>query len=226
MDAVQRLRVLRDNWRECKKCELSKLRGDNRVVFGSGNAGADILLVLPPPTQADVQENMGLSDAAGQLIEDMLMEAGLDPVKDVFRTNVVGCRPYVVLPATEEQEERIQDRKVVKAEVSACSPRVEEIIYLVDPKLILAFGEEAWEALVIPKVRAPETTITAAAGKLYYTYVPGRFRPIRYPVMALEAPLKLVANPSAAAHGPIATTLKYIMQAKKYVDLINKDEAR
>lgn len=226
MDAVHKLRVLRDGWRGCTRCGLAKLRGDSRVVFGSGNAGADILLVLPPPTLDDVNQGMGLSDEAGRLLEDLLLEAGIDPAKDIFRTNVVGCRPYVVIPATDDFPERIQDRKVVKEEISACSPRVEEIIYMVDPRLIIAAGEEAWDSLVIPKVRAPDNTITAAAGKLYYTHIPGKLRAVRYPVMAIEAPLKLTANPSSAKHGPISTTLKYLMNAKKYIDLINKDESR
>lgn len=226
MDAQKKLRVLRDKWMGCTKCGLSKLRGNASVVFGAGPYNADFLVLMDAPTIEDVEQGVLLCGEAGQLVEDMLLKAEISPTKDVFQTSLVGCRPYVVIPATDDMPERQQDRGPDKSEIDTCWPRVQEIIYLVDPRIIIAMGDEAWKALVATKARGPHTTISSAAGELFETWVPGRLRPVRYPVLATLAPKHLIQNPSVAAHGPIASTIEAFMKAARYVNLLKKDESK
>jgi len=225
MDAQNRLRVLRDKWMGCTKCSLSKIRNNASIVFGAGPYNADFLVLTDSPTKEDIQTGVTLSGDAGQLVEDMLDKAGIDPLREVFRTSLVACRPYVILPATDNTPEREQERRPDKTEIAACLPRVHEIIYLVDPRIIIAMGDDPWKVLVSTKNRGPHKTISTAAGELFDAWLPGRLRPIRYPVLATVSPKQLIANPSAAAHGPIATTIEAFMKAATYVRMIKKEES-
>lgn len=225
MDAQKKLRVLRDKWLGCTKCTLAKLRGDAEIVFGAGPYNADFLVLTEAPTEDDVQDGVLLSGEEGFLVEDMLKKASIDPVRDVFRISLVACRPYVVLPATEDTPERTQGRTPDKTEMEACWPRLEETIYLVDPRIIIAMGAEPWKALVSTKHRGSHTKISTAAGELFDTWVAGRLRSVRYPVLATFSSKQLVANPSAAAHGPIATTIEAFMKASQYVNYLKKEES-
>lgn len=226
MNAQKKLRVLRDKWMGCTKCGLSKLRGNAEIVFGAGPFDADFLIITEGPTEEDVQQGMLLSGEEGYLVESMLTKADIDPTKNVFRTSLVACRPYVVLPATDDTEERTQGRSPDKTEIEACWPRISEIIYLVDPRIIITMGVESWKAVVSTKHRGPHTKITTAAGELFDTWVPGRLREVRYPVLATLSPKQLIANPSAAAHGPIATTIEAFMKASRYVNELKKEESK
>lgn len=226
MDAQKKLRVLRDKWVGCTKCSLSKLRSNASIVFGNGPYNADFLLLMDAPTIDDVEQGVLLCGEVGQLVSDMLEKADIDPIKEVFQTSLVGCRPFSVIPATEDTPERQQDRGPDKSEIDTCWPRIQEIIYLVDPRIIIAMGDEAWKALVTTKSRGPHTTISSAAGELFDTWIPGRLRQVRYPVLATLAPKHLIQNPSVAAHGPIATTIEAFMKASRYVNLLKKDETK
>jgi len=225
-DAHVRLRVLRDRWMGCTKCSLSKIRGNADIVFGAGQYNADYLVLTEAPSQADIEDGILLSGEEGMLVEDMLEKAGISPTKDVFRTSLVACRPFVILPATDDTPERQQDRGPDKTEIDACWPRVQEIIYLVDPRIIIVMGDGPYKAVVSTKARGHHNTISTAAGELFETFVPGRLRPVRYPVIATLSAKQLIANPSVAAHGPIATTIESFMRASRYVGALKKEETK
>jgi len=193
-------------------------------VFGSGAYNADYLIIVDSPSAEDVEQGVLLSGEEGELVEDMLCRAGIDPMKNTFYTSVVGCHPYVLIPATDDSPERVQSRSPDKPEVEACRPRLEKIIYLVDPRIIVAMGDVAWKAVVPGKLRGRHKTISTAAGELFEVWVPGVLRQIRYPCMATLSPKQLVANPSSAAHGPISTTIEALMRASRYVNTLKKKE--
>jgi uracil-DNA glycosylase family 4 len=226
MDAQKKLRVLRDKWSGCTKCTLAKLRGNADIIFGAGPFDADFLILTEGPTEEDVYDGVLLSGAEGSLVEGMLEKAEIDPVKNVFRTSLVACRPYVILPATDTEAARTQGRSPDKTEIEACWPRLEEIIYLVDPRIIIAMGADPWKTLVDPKHRGTHTKVTTAAGELFDTWIAGRLRQVRYPVLATLSPKQLIANPSSAAHGPISTTIEAFMKASRYVSLLKKEESK
>lgn len=225
-DVARKLTVLQDQWDGCTQCELSELRPGKHIVFGAGPANADILLLSDAPTEGAANAGMPLVGELGEVFDEVLEASGIDP-RRVFRLTLVGCRPYVVIPATEVEEEHIRDRTPRKEEIQACWPRVSEIIYLVDPRIIVAMGDTAWKTLVPTKDRARNmTTIAKAQDTLFSTTIPGRIRPVTYPVMAVLSPKQLVANPSAADHGPIATTAKALNRVARYVSWIKRNEMR
>jgi DNA polymerase len=224
MDQKKSLAVLRKEWSGCTRCAISKLRSaDDRVVLGGGAIPADYLFVYDAPESDDMAAGFPLQGRHGGILENLIYKAEFP--KDSFGfAPLVGCWPYTILPATEDQPEQVRDRDPTTAEVEACLPRIQRIIYTVDPRLIFAVGDVAWKTLVKPKDRDGETTLGKAAGGLFWTVVPGRLRQIRYPVMPLLSPKKIIDNPSAAEHGPIAITMEAMMRAQKYVNMIKKEE--
>ena len=223
MDAKQRLAVLRSEWRDCQKCELSHGRPCS-IVFGGGNIAAKFLFIYDVPTDEDVMASSPLVGNAGTIFQDLLRNAKLDPAH-VYKTPILGCRPTALIPATDDMPERIVDRAATADEVKACKARVDSIIYAVDPLLIFAMGELAWKTLVRPKDRGTCTSLDKAIGEAMVTYVPGVTVPeIRYPVMPLPSIKQIVASPSMARHGTIGVTLRHIENGKSYVALLKKDE--
>jgi DNA polymerase len=224
IEAKAKLSVLRDEWTGCRRCVLSELRSSPRICFGAGSFDADIFLLFDSPAEEDMRAGRpGATDEIHYLLDHLHKAGGLDP-KRTFRASVVACRPYVVIPATEENEEHIQERKPDREEIQACQPRLHETIYLVDPRIIVAMGELSWKAVVTTRDRGRDNTIAKAAKKLYVTHISGRTTTITYPVMATVSPQQMLANPSAAKHGPTAATAQALRRAVKYVEWLKRHE--
>ncbi len=220
MDQRKQLSILHEEWRTCRKCSASKGRSGD-IVFGLGPANpatARFLLVYDVPAEEDVISETPMAGAAGEVLQEMLDAADI-PQSSCYCTPVLGCRPTVLLPATDDQPERIADRGATKEEIMACKPRLEEIIYLVDPLLIFAFGTVSWQTLVQPKDRNGKTTLEKAIGELSLHRMPGRhYHEITYPVLPMYTMKQIEASPSAAKHGTIAVTIRNLLSGKEWVD--------
>jgi len=128
-----------DNWEaletevaQCTKCGLCKTR--SQTVFGSGNKNADWMIVGEAPGQSEDQQGLPFVGKAGQLLTEMLRAIDLDR-EQVFITNVVKCRP----PAN-------RDPKPI--EIETCKPYLLRQLALIKPKIILALGRVAAQALL------------------------------------------------------------------------------
>lgn len=218
------LAVLEEEYGECRRCTLGEDRGDGLIVFGDGSPTADVLIVTDPPDEEDVHTGVPLTAESGHLFVSLLKEAGLNP-KKAYATNVVACRPFVVIPKTEESDEVVQNRTPSKDEISACSPRLEKLIYTIDPRLIIAAGDLAWKALVASRDRTRQyTKISNAQGNLFHTWVPGKLELIRYPVLALLSPAAIINNPGSSEHGPMNTTRHHAKQALSNLNWITRSD--
>lgn len=224
MDARNGLKVLKEAWIDCERCGLATTRRKGGILFGQGPCDADYLVVTDAPSEDDMMQGYSMSDSAGQLVVGLLNEAGISVKDNVFFTSIVGCRPFTIVPATEETEAREQDRAPSKEESMSCHPRVNEIAYLVDPRLIITMGDLAWKTFVAPKDRHRFKTLAAASGEIFDSWVHGRLGPVRYPVMATLSAQAIIRDPSSAAHAPLATTLEALLKSTKYVEMLKKEE--
>jgi uracil-DNA glycosylase family 4 len=223
MDAKLQLAVIREQWSGCKRCKLQELRGpDDKVVIGGGSAPADFLFVYDAPEMEDMLSGFPLSGRLGGILANLMIEAEI-PTGSFAITTLVGCRPYVVLPAVEDKPAQIRDRASATEEREACTSRLSSLIYVIDPQLIFAVGKEAWETLVRPKDRDGKRDFAGATGTLFYSYVEGHTRSMRYPVMAIPHPKDIIANPSSAQHGPIVIATEALIRGAKYVETLNKE---
>ena len=92
-------------------------------------------------------------------------------LEEVFVTNVIGCKPNTT-------GSNLSDDWVF-----ACRPRLEEIIYQVDPLVVMVLGRHALRA-VIGKTKGIEKNM----GRLWFSTVAGRKTILRYPVVPLVQP--------------------------------------
>src|ERR687884_461383 len=74
----------------CQKCPLHATR--TNVVFGSGNADADLMFVGEAPGFHEDQQGKPFVGAAGKFLDELLSHINLKR-SDIFITNVVKHRP-------------------------------------------------------------------------------------------------------------------------------------
>lgn len=146
IDAETRLQLLGDlweKWRNCDRCGLCKPVGRPRrhVVFGGGNPCARLMIVGEAPgEEEDIHgEPFWPTAASGDLLDKFL--ASFDITReDVFIVNVVGCRP------TRDDDPR-KNRPPAADEIAACKERLDRIVEIVDPYVLLLLGDVAKSAM-------------------------------------------------------------------------------
>ena len=119
----------------CRKCFLAE--GRTKVVPGEGNPHAELVLVGEGPGQTEDQTGRPFVGRAGELLNGILAAIGYTR-EQVFICNVVKCRPP-------------QNRKPLPEEMASCSPYLTAQLALIKPKVILALGATAAEALLQSK---------------------------------------------------------------------------
>ncbi|HEX6714238.1 MAG TPA: uracil-DNA glycosylase [Thermoleophilaceae bacterium] len=112
-------------------CPLRDVR--TKLVFGAGNANADLMFVGEAPGAQEDQQGLPFVGRAGQLLNQLLEEIGIQR-SDVFITNVICCRP----PG---------NRDPSPEEIDACKPYLYRKIELIEPKVICTLGNFATKLL-------------------------------------------------------------------------------
>jgi DNA polymerase len=124
MDKYKELHKLKDKMEKDDSLPLKK--GANKLVFGSGNTVAKILLIGEGPGRNEDEQGLPFVGQAGKLLDKLLLLAGLQR-KSVFITNVVHHRPP-------------ENRDPEPSEISAYGKYLDEIIKIINPKIILTLG--------------------------------------------------------------------------------------
>jgi DNA polymerase len=122
------LGAIRDEIGDCKRCQLCE--GRTKIVFGQGNAVADLMFVGEAPGADEDVQGLAFVGRAGQLLTDMVEKGMKIKRSDVFIANVIKCRP----PGNRPPE---------NVEVSTCQPFLEAQIKAIQPRVIVALGAVA-----------------------------------------------------------------------------------
>jgi uracil-DNA glycosylase family 4 len=126
-----RLVALYRELQDCQKCPLSQ--GRNTVVFGTGNADADLMFVGEAPGFHEDQQGKPFVGRAGKLLDQLLEEIGLSR-GDCFVANTLKCRPP-------------DNRDPLPDEIDTCRPHLERQIELIEPRVICTLGNFATKLL-------------------------------------------------------------------------------
>jgi uracil-DNA glycosylase family protein len=129
---------------DCKACDLWK-KG-TQTVFGEGRSRAAILFVGEQPGNEEDLTGKPFVGPAGRLFDDALKAASVDR-KQTYVTNVVKHFKW------EPRGKRRIHKKPNAVEINACRPWLEAEIALVKPKVIVALGATAAQALLGPQFR-------------------------------------------------------------------------
>jgi DNA polymerase len=184
--------------RGCRRCaDLAATR--TTVVFGAGNADADLMFVGEAPGANEDLQGLPFVGAAGKLLETLLGEIGLSRA-EVFIANVLKCRP----PGNRDPR---------PGEIENCTPYLMRQIELVQPRVICTLGNFATKLLRedpagITRVRGrPELrTIGTHTTRLYpifhpaaALYTPRTLETLREDFLGIPAVLALAPAPPAEA---------------------------
>ncbi|MEW5904950.1 MAG: uracil-DNA glycosylase [Pseudomonadota bacterium] len=125
--------ALKQQVRDCTACKLRA--GCTQTVFGVGDEQADWLFVGEGPGADEDALGEPFVGQAGKLLDNMLAAIKLKRGANVYIANIVKCRPP-------------NNRAPEAEEVAACLPYLHRQIALIQPKLIVALGRTAANALL------------------------------------------------------------------------------
>jgi uracil-DNA glycosylase len=147
--AAQRREELKAVWEQARTCTRCPQLASTRttVVFGSGNADADLMFVGEAPGANEDKQGIPFVGQAGKLLETLLGEIGLQR-SDVFIANLLKCRP----PG---------NRDPLPGEIDACQDYLFRQLELIEPRVVCTLGNFSTKLL-----RAdPATGITRLHGR-------------------------------------------------------------
>jgi uracil-DNA glycosylase len=154
----------------CERCPLFETR--TRVVFGSGNADADLIFVGEAPGAEEDRQGLPFVGRAGGLLSQLLEGIGLKR-EDVFIANVLKCRP----PGNRDPQ---------PDEIDSCRPYLEKQVELIQPRVIATLGNFATKLLT-----GNPTGITKVHGVPQEHLLGGRWvymLPLFHPAAGLRTP--------------------------------------
>lgn len=215
MNEADRLQDLYYGWRSCTHCGLCEKR--KHVVFGEGNPTADILIIGEAPGKKEDQTGLPFQGEAGDVLNDFLSTTGLSRDDDVFITNVVGCRPTAEVKDDRTGKTITTNRPPSKAERDACRDRLMEIIYIVDPLLIIAVGNVPATALL-----GRASTMQKMRGRIFKATIPGIRTRIHYPVLVVYHTAYLLRTFDTREEGPWGNTLRDFYAACDVIDYLRE----
>ncbi len=119
--AIRELNTLTREIQSCAHCP----RGNLMPVLGSGHPQADIFLLKYAPVVSEVEEGVAFYGRAGSALMKSLKRLGIDPLA-VYGTLCIKCP--VADPSLGDP---------------ACTARVIEELAIVQPKIVVAMGDDA-----------------------------------------------------------------------------------
>ena len=169
--ATERREALKANFQEARGCtrcpQLAQTR--TQVVFGAGNADADLMFVGEAPGRTEDEQGIPFVGAAGKLLNELLEGIGLTR-EDVFIANTLLCRP----PG---------NRDPLPQEIANCQGWLYRKLELIEPKVVCTLGNFATKLL-----REDTTGITRLHGQPEVRVIGPRavrLMPLYHPAAAL-----------------------------------------
>ncbi|HET7529002.1 MAG TPA: uracil-DNA glycosylase [Candidatus Saccharimonadales bacterium] len=105
-----------------------------QLVFGDGNADADIVFIGEAPGKNEDEQGIPFVGAAGKFLNEMLAGIGLSR-EDVYITNIVKYRP-------------LDNRDPLPDEKAAFLPFLQSQLEVIKPKLVVTLGRHSMDSLL------------------------------------------------------------------------------
>lgn len=177
-DAVATLGEIRELAAGCRRCDLYK--DATQVVAGEGGEHASVVLVGEQPGDQEDRQGRPFVGPAGRLLDRCLQEAELDRGA-CYVTNAVKHFKF-----EHRGKRRIHERPNA-GEVQACRWWLDRELKIIKPKLVVALGATAVQALLGRGV-----SVMKQRGQI----LPGS---IGFPVLVTVHPSYLLRSPSSDA---------------------------
>ncbi len=171
------LSSLRDAAAGCTACHLHEL--GTQTVFGEGRSSADVMLVGEQPGDQEDRAGRPFVGPAGHLLDQALEAAGIDR-SAVYVTNTVKHFKWTPSPNGKRRIHAKPDTR----EIGACKPWLEAEIAVLQPRLVVALGATAAQALMGKSFK-----VTQERGKVF-DLPPTRLVATVHPSAVLRVPDK------------------------------------
>jgi uracil-DNA glycosylase family 4 len=172
----EQLKELYYRTRSCARC-AALARTRKSVVFGAGNADAQLMFVGEAPGASEDEQGLPFVGRAGRLLDQLLGEIGMER-GDVFIANVLKCRP----PGNRDPQ---------PAEIENCRDYLYAQLELIAPRVLCTLGNFATKLL-----RGSEIGISRVHGRAEIATIGPwalRLYPLYHPAAALRSPSVLEA---------------------------------
>lgn len=209
----EQLQNLYNKWYGCTRCELCNFRPQGThsldITFGDGNPNADMLIIGEAPGEEEEATSVPFVGSSGKLLNQILAMTADDPeIKGAFEeysksprvgvrgekyseefhsaifkwrqdnffiTNAIACRPP-------------DNRPPNKEEIEKCWERLMNIVYIVDPLIIVTCGSTALSAML----QKAKVSLSEVRGKVYDISYNGKIGTLRYPILPTFHPSYLL----------------------------------
>jgi uracil-DNA glycosylase family 4 len=173
-------------YNNCTNCDLCKTR--KNVLIGNGPTRPKVLIIREMPTQLEDKHGTFMTDDMNfvvRIFEDVVLskrgrftrqEARQVFIEETFVTSAVSCRGIITAGANAGNN---RDPKTL--EIKACRDRLHQVIYQVDPLVILVLGHAGAVSLCKRTSKLPQKVGTADT--LFTVEVPGVLTSVRYPAI-------------------------------------------
>ena len=168
------LATMREAAAHCTACHLYKRA--TQTVFGEGPKRAEMMLVGEQPGDYEDVAGKPFVGPAGKIMDRALEDAGIDR-SQVYVTNAVKHFKW------EPRGKRRIHQKPNSLEIAACRPWLEAELRLVRPRLVLAMGATASQAIFGPAFR-----VTRERGKVLSSKLAPRVLATVHPSSLLRQP--------------------------------------
>lgn len=136
-----------DAWKECTKCELGN-RSADKVFYRWGptlklqpwKQVVDVLFVGEAPGSVEAACGEPFIGPIGKLLQTAIKECMEIVEFTYFITNTIVCTPYVDKTLSEI-------RTPTEPECKQCRPRIDELIKMLEPKVVFALGKISEKSL-------------------------------------------------------------------------------
>lgn len=121
------------DWQHCQLCEYCHVR--SKIVLFRGDVPCDVLFVGEAPGPSENKLGVPFIGPAGKLLDQMIRDIFPSEVSYGF-TNLVAC-----IPKDADSGDKFTEPS--KDSIAACRPRLEEIVRIASPQVIVQVGKLA-----------------------------------------------------------------------------------
>jgi DNA polymerase len=193
-------------WKDCKKCELGVQRNKKHtntsgevgnIVFGDGNVNADMVLIGIGPGEQEDAQGCPFVGESGQILDEYLDAVRMQR-DELFIMNIVACRPFSNAIDFKTKKMKEENRDPTPHEREQCRPLWQEVLYIIDPLIVVALGKPAIAEVTGQRAVSMRDT----QGTVITCHIPGKVVPTIYPVVPMYHPAFLSRSGDTYKGGP------------------------
>jgi uracil-DNA glycosylase family 4 len=211
-----------ERWKGCTKCELGQQREAKRldtrgefgnIVFGDGIVNADMVVIGIGPGEQEDKDGVPFVGESGQILNEYLEVVSMRR-EELFVMNIVACRPFSKSIDFKTKRPKEENRDPTPLERECCRPLWQEVLYTIDPLVVVAMGKPA----IMEVTGKRSVSMREAQGAVTSCQIPGKAVMTNYTVIPMYHPAFLSRSGDTFKGGPWHQALVAWKRAVYFLD--------